>query len=133
MVRSRILCLLAAALFAAAQLCAQVSGRVTGTILDSSGAAVPEATVMLQLPGSGTAVYTTKTSSAGDFTILTVNPVEYDLVVESTGFLSAKVAGIKVDPGRATDVPAIKLAIAGSFSRWMSLRPRKACRLPMRK
>ena len=68
---------------------------------------------MLQLPGSGTAVYTTKTSNAGDYTILTVNPVEYDLVVESTGFLTAKVAGIKVDPGRATDVPAIKLAIAG--------------------
>jgi Carboxypeptidase regulatory-like domain/TonB dependent receptor-like, beta-barrel len=104
---------LAAALFAAAQLCAQVSGRVTGTVVDSSGAAVPEATVMLQLPGSGTAVYTTKTSNAGDYTILTVNPVEYDLVVESTGFLTAKVAGIKVDPGRATDVPAIKLAIAG--------------------
>lgn len=105
--------LMAAALFAAAQLCAQVSGRVSGTVVDATGGAVPDATVMLQLPGSGTAVYTTKTSTAGDYTLLTVNPVEYDLVVESKGFLTAKISGLKVDPGRSTDVQPIKLAIAG--------------------
>jgi hypothetical protein len=113
MVRSRVLCLLSAALFGAAQLCAQVSGRVTGTVVDGTGAAVPDASVMLQLPGSGASVYTTRTSNVGDFTILTVNPASYDLVVESKGFLTAKISGLKVDPGRATDVPSIKLDIAG--------------------
>ena len=111
--RSRVLCLLAAVLFAAAQLCAQVSGRITGTVVDPTGAAVPDATVTLQLPGSGAVVYTTKTSNGGDYSILTVNPVTYDLVVESKGFLTAKIAGLKVDPGRSNDVPPIKLDVAG--------------------
>jgi len=103
----------AAALFGVAlSLNAQVAGRVTGSVVDASGSAVPNAGVTLQLPGSGSNVYSTATSNTGDFTILTVNPGIYDLVVESKGFLKSVVKGLTVDANRATDVAQIKLELA---------------------
>src|SRR5207245_611953 len=103
----------AAALFGVAlSLNAQVAGRVTGSVVDASGSAVPNAGVTLQLPGSGSNVYSTATSNTGDFTILTVNPGIYDLVVESKGFLKSVVKGLMVDANRATDVAQIKLELA---------------------
>ena len=104
--RSRIFAIFGAALLAAAIGNAQVGGRVSGTVVDGAGAAIPEATVSLQLTGSGAAAYTTKTSTAGDFNLLSVNPVAYDLVVEAKGFVTAKIAGVKVDPGRTVDMAA---------------------------
>ena len=101
------------ALLASAGLHAQVAGRVTGTVVDATGAAVPEASVSLQLPGSGAAAYSTKTTTAGAFTLASVNPVIYDLVVEAKGFLTTKISELKVDPGSSKDIPAIKLEVAG--------------------
>ena len=113
MSRSRVLAFTFAALFAAAMtMYAQVTGTVTGAVIDPSDAAVPEAAVSLQLPGSGAAAFTTKTSTSGDFTILSVPPGTYDLVVEAKGFLKAVVGGLKVDTGRTVSVPAIRLALA---------------------
>ena len=91
---------------------AQVAGKVTGSVVDASGAAVPNAAVSLQLSGSGSNVYSTETTSGGDFTLPTVNPATYDLVVEAKGFTKAVVKGIDVDPGRSNDVPPIKLELA---------------------
>lgn len=107
------LCVLACALLGAAMgLNGQVAGRVTGSVLDVSGSGVPGATVSLQLPGSGSNVYTTTTSPSGDFTILTVNPATYDLAVEAKGFIKKVVANLKVDSNRSTDVPQIKLEVS---------------------
>jgi hypothetical protein len=102
----------AAILFTAATMNAQVAGRVTGTVQDASGAAVPNASVSLQLPGSGSSVYSTVTTGAGDFTIVTVNPATYDLAVDAKGFVKILVGGLVVDPGRSTDVPPVKLDVA---------------------
>src|ERR1044071_6767724 len=97
--RMRTLAFLAAMFFVApAAIHAQVTGRVTGTVVDASGAAIPDATVSLQLPGSGAVAYTTKSSAAGDFNLLTVPSNTYDLVVEASGFLKAVVSRLKVDP-----------------------------------
>jgi hypothetical protein len=112
-IRSRSSILSVAALLLASHLNAQVAGRVSGTVVDATGAAVPNAQVTLVLPGGTAAVYSTKTTSAGDYTILTVNPGEYSLVVQNQGFLTAKVNSLKVDPGRSNDVPPIKLDVAG--------------------
>lgn len=90
MYKSRILAIFGAALLFSATVNAQVAGRVSGAVVDGTGAGVPDATVSLELPGSGAAAYTTKTSAAGDFTLLTVNPLSYDLVVEAKGFITAK-------------------------------------------
>lgn len=91
----------------------QVTGRVTGTVVDSTGAAVPEASVNLQLPGSDSPVYSARTTNEGAFTLPAVNAASYDLVVEAKGFLKVMVKDLKVDPSRATDVPAVRLAVAG--------------------
>ena len=112
MIRLRSL-LFFALLSAALILNAQVAGRVTGTVIDSSGAAIPEATVNLRLPGGTTTAFTTKTTAAGDFVLPSVGAGSYDLAVQAPGFLEAVVRGVKVDPGRATDVPALKLELAG--------------------
>src|SRR5438477_7727127 len=112
MQRLRLLACLAA-LTAAINLNAQVAGRVTGSVVDATGAAVPDASISLQLPGSGTAAYSTKTTANGSFTLASVNPVNYDLVVEAKGFLTSKISAVKVDPGSSRDIPAIKLDVAG--------------------
>src|SRR5436305_1645179 len=114
MFQSRTFLLSAAALLAAVSLNAQVAGRVTGTVVDATGATIPGATVTLQLSGSGSAAYTTKTNATGSFTLASVNPVSYDLVVEMKGFLTAKISDLKVDPGSSRDVPSIKLDVASA-------------------
>jgi hypothetical protein len=113
MVRFRVFVLVAAVLLAVASMNAQVTGRITGTVLDQTGAGVPDAMVSLQLPGSTTAIITTKTTAGGDFAILALNSGTYDLAVEVKGFAKTVVGGLKVDPGRSTDVPPIKLEVAG--------------------
>jgi hypothetical protein len=113
MFRFRLIVISAAALLAAAALNAQVAGRVTGTVVDATGAAVPNAAVGLQLPGSNVDQFTTRTSVAGDFTLVSVPPSTYDLAVEVKGFQKTVISNLKVDPGRSTDVPPIKLEVAG--------------------
>jgi hypothetical protein len=113
MTRLRVLLSLLALLLVAASLNAQVNGTVTGTVLDSTGAAVPDAEVHLNLPGSATAVFGTKTTDAGSFSILSVPANTYDLVIEAKGFQKLVRTGIEVLPGRSFDVPAVKLDVAG--------------------
>jgi hypothetical protein len=114
MIRFRSLALSAVSLvFAAGMIHAQVMGKVTGTVVDPTGGAVPGATVSLQLPGSGSAAFTTKTTSAGDFVIPSVGAGAYDLAVEAPGFLKKVLNGLEVNPGRTVDMPPLKLEVAG--------------------
>ncbi len=100
-------------LLAVSTVSGQVAGRVNGAVLDPTGAGVPDASVTLQLAGTGTAAFMTKSTSSGDFTLIAVPANSYDLVIEAKGFLTKKIAAVKVDPGRSTDVPAIRLDIQG--------------------
>jgi hypothetical protein len=113
MIRLRILASFLVLFLAAASLYGQVNGTVNGTVLDASGAAVPDATVTLNLPGSATAIFTAKSTAAGSFTILSVPANTYDLVITAKGFLKAMRTGIEVLPDRSFDVPAVKLDVAG--------------------
>src|SRR5580692_4048049 len=91
---------------------AQFSGRVTGTVVDSSGASVPEAQVSLLLAGGQKPLLTTKTASNGEYYFNSVRTANYDLTVEARGFLKVTVHDITADPARETDVPLIKLQVA---------------------
>ena len=92
---------------------AQVTGRVTGTVVDASGAAVPGANVGLQLPGSGSDVYTTTTTGGWRLQHSDRQCREIRSRVDAKGFLKVKIAsGRKVNPNRATDVPQIKVEVA---------------------
>jgi len=114
MTRVRFVLLCAAALLTVALLNAQVSSSVTGTVVDPSGAAVPGATVSLQLQGTSIAAFTAKTNGNGGFEILSVPANTYDLVVEASGFLKVMMTHVVVEPSRVLDVPTIKLAISSS-------------------
>src|SRR5689334_960867 len=73
-------------LLMAAALQAQVAGRVTGTVIDGSGAGIPGAAVTLRIAGAEGVLFTTRTTQAGVFTLSTVTPSSYDLTVDAEGF-----------------------------------------------
>src|SRR5438552_14799767 len=91
---------------------AQVAGRLSGSVTDSSGAAIPNATVNLLLPGGAKPVLATVTTSEGLFSFTNVRPISYDLTVESKGFLKYTLRGLKVDPARETSLPRVQLELA---------------------
>lgn len=91
---------------------AQFDGRVSGSVADPTGAAVPGATVSLFLPGGNKPLLSTKTSSDGLFHFIGVRPGDYDLRVEASGFIKVELRGLTVDAARESTAPAIKLALA---------------------
>ncbi len=114
MIRVRFVCLVAAIFLLTTVVNAQVSSSIAGTIVDPSGAAIPGATVTLQLPGSDIGMYTAKTNANGAYQIASVPANTYDLVVQAAGFLKQIVSKVVVDPSRVVDIPTIKLSISGS-------------------
>jgi hypothetical protein len=91
---------------------AQMSGRLSGSVADTSGAPVPNADVSLYLAGGTKPLMKTKTSSNGTYNLIGVRPADYDLTVEGEGFVKATVHGITVDAARETPVAQVKLQLA---------------------
>ena len=92
-------------------LSAQVAGRISGSVLDKSGATVPSASVSLMMPGGTEPLLSALTTSRGLFSMTGVRPDYYDLVVEAPGFDKYTIQGIKVDPARETALPSITLSL----------------------
>ena len=90
----------------------QFSGRVTGTVVDATGAAVPGADVQLLLNGGAKALLATKTSNDGIYHFIGVRPSYYDLAVEAKGFVKTTLRNLSVDPAIETSVQTIKLELA---------------------
>jgi len=91
---------------------AQVTGRISGSVVDASGAAVPNAQVQLLLPGGKSAIFTVSTTAEGLYTFTGVQPGMYDIAVQAGGFAAASVRGVDVDPIRETSLPPIQLSVA---------------------
>jgi hypothetical protein len=100
------------ALFPVLHLSAQMDGRISGSVVDASGAVVPSAEVDLFLIGGSKPLLTTKTSADGLYHFIGVRPGEFDLTVEASGFVKTTVHNVNVDPARETSVPTIKLQLA---------------------
>src|SRR5262245_42247228 len=90
---------------------AQVSGRVTGSVVDANGSAVPEAAVSLFFSGGKTPVLATATTSSGLFTLTGIRPDSYDLTVQGSGFQKYTLQGLKVDAALETSLPPISLVL----------------------
>src|SRR5664279_3970629 len=84
---------------------AQFSGRVTGSVVDASGASVPDAQVDLYLAGGKKPLLSTRTSPDGQNNFNSVRPASYDLTVESKGFVKPTLRNLTVDAARETSVP----------------------------
>lgn len=96
---------------------AQSSGRVAGSVVDASGASVPQADVALYLAGGQRPLLTTRTAIDGQFNFIGVRAAEYDLVVNAQGFVKTTLKNIRVDPARETSIPVIKLDTASTVFR----------------
>ena len=76
----------------------QITGSLTGTVQDSSGAVVPGAQVSLVNDASGTASRT-ETNDQGYFTIAGIFAGTYTLRVESEGYSAHERTGVVLRPG----------------------------------
>src|SRR6185437_9266851 len=70
-----------------------VSGDLTGTIYDQTGATVPNATIVARNTSTGVDV-TSKATSTGDYRIPNLPVGTYDLTVSAPGFTTAQVKGV---------------------------------------
>ncbi|MDQ6664016.1 MAG: TonB-dependent receptor [Acidobacteriota bacterium] len=95
-------------------LTAQVTGRLTGSVVDPTGAAVPDAEVSLSRQDAGKALLTTKTTADGLFNFTSVDAATYNVTVQGAGFGRSQVNGIRVEPARETSLPSIKLQLSTS-------------------
>ena len=85
---------------------AQTQGGITGTVTDSSGAAIPGATVTVTNTATRGTRNTT-TNAEGLYTFPAVPPGSYELKVELQGFKTAEIPSFKVDVQQTVrvDVP----------------------------
>jgi hypothetical protein len=111
---SRIHLLAVSLFFTVAPAFSQTTGRLTGTVTDPTGAAVPGAQVSLMLPAGTTAVVTTATNAEGMFDFTALRPVFYSIVVDSRGFSRFSLGNVKVDAARQTTLPPFQLTLAGT-------------------
>src|SRR5215471_17534797 len=91
---------------------AQMSGRVSGSVADATGAPIPNADVSLYLMGGSKPLLKTKSATDGTYNMIGIRPAQYDLIVEAAGFVKGTVHGISVDAARETDIPRVKLELA---------------------
>ncbi|HEX6623234.1 MAG TPA: carboxypeptidase-like regulatory domain-containing protein, partial [Pyrinomonadaceae bacterium] len=88
-------------------------GGISGTVLDSNGAAVTGATVIITNIGTGQQ-QTLTSSESGAFSATSLDPVTYSVSVEMAGFKKAVLESVKVDT--ATTVPVNVILETGAVT-----------------
>jgi hypothetical protein len=89
----------------------QVSGRAAGSVLDGTGASIPNAKVSMLI--ETTVVATTTTNASGLFAFTGLRPATYDIRVEAAGFTAGILKQVVVETARETAVAPITLSPAG--------------------
>ena len=90
---------------------AQVAGRLSGVVVDPSGAAVPGATIGVYMPGGKKPLLTGKSNGAGIFGFIAVQPDNYEVAIEAPGFAKRLIGNVKVDPVQETSLGSIKMEL----------------------
>ena len=83
-------------LFGQAALAQQASGTIVGTVLDSTGAVVPRASVVITDLGTKQ-IREVATNSAGAYAVPYLAPAEYEVNAEATGFKKAVVKPVRLE------------------------------------
>lgn len=86
----------------------QLTGTLSATVYDQSGAVVPGATIVLKNAESGDVRRTTSDSS-GYFTFTAVQPATYSISVSAKGFTTWTLTGLVMNLGDTKTVPNIAL------------------------
>ncbi len=90
---------------------AEVSGSVLGTVLDVSGASVPDAQVSL-MHGDGTELHTMVSEANGEFNFTEIPPGSYLVIVKAKDFATFTSAEFVVSMQQAYEVPDVSLSVA---------------------
>ena len=88
----------------------QLTGTLSGTTYDSTGAVVPNAKVTMKNEASGD-IRSTTSNASGYFTITAVQPGTYRVSVAAAGFKTWEQGGVAFDQGDSRTLPNIKLEI----------------------
>ncbi len=88
----------------------QLTGTLTGTVLDTTGAVVPGAKVTMKNELSGD-TRATVSNSSGYFSITAVQPGSYSVSVAAAGFKGWQQAGIVFAQGDNRTIPNIKMQV----------------------
>jgi hypothetical protein len=83
-------------LLLSAPLYAAITGIVSGTVTDASGAAIPKANVVVRNEATGI-TFTGKTDNRGFYSFNALDVGTYSITTTVSGFQTGKVTGIKVD------------------------------------
>src|SRR5437867_12551911 len=97
-------------LFAQAAFSQNITGSVTGAVVDTSGAAVVGAAVRLNNTGTGIS-QSTVSDNSGNFRFLLLQPGVYALEAARPGFKTFRRDGILVEADRSLAVPDRKSVV----------------------
>ena len=95
------------ALTASAQ---QLTGSLSGLVVDPTGARIPNANVELRNEASGD-LRTTVSDKEGYFNITAIQPATYSLTISASGFNKYQIKGVVMGPGDQRSIPNIALKI----------------------
>src|SRR5216684_2396593 len=87
-------------------------GAIGGAVTDPSGAAVPNAKVIVKNNGTN-AEQTAMTDESGYFRVAKLTPAIYAVTISASGFADFKAEQVTVDVGRVTELSA-KLSVASA-------------------
>ena len=87
-----------------------VTGSVTGTIQDPTGAVVPGATITATNVGLGQSFHATS-SQSGEFQLGSLPIGEYALVISHSGFADTKIGHVMIETGRITGLGIEKISV----------------------
>jgi hypothetical protein len=82
----------------------RIVGDVSGTVTDPTGAAVPNAKIVLKDLGTGNVKQTT-TNANGNFTFPDLSFGKFEITVTASGFQTSVVPNVSVEASKTTDVP----------------------------
>ena len=82
-----------------------ITGSITGTVTDSTGAVIPAATVTITEEETN-AIHTVTTSAAGTYNVTLLPPGHYDVKVEKSGFESHVQKGITLAIDQTVEIDA---------------------------
>src|SRR5215216_2580235 len=77
---------------------AQVTATLSGEIVDSAGAVIPGATIIVTSKATG-GTFNAVTDGTGTFTVPALNPGLYSVTVSLSGFKTAVLNDIRLEPG----------------------------------